>query len=58
MYFFASAGFFLMNSEVSEAEPPSHGAIGSPRMYLAITPASSTRVVPFRRPMVPVGSSV
>ena len=43
---------------VSVAEPPNHGAIGSPRMYLATTPASSTRVVPLSRPTVPVGSSV
>ena len=58
MYFFAASGYFLMNSVVRLAEPPCHGAIGSPRMYLATTPASSTRVVPFMRPTVPVGSSV
>ena len=58
MYFFAASGFFLMNSVVMLAEPPCHGAIGSPRTYFAITPASTTRVVPFKRPTVPVGSSV
>ena len=46
------------NAVVSEAEPPNQGAIGSPSTYLAMTPASSTRVVPFSRPTVPVGSSV
>jgi len=47
-----------MKSEDSEAEPPNHGAMLSPSTYFEITPASSTRVVPFMRPMVPVGSSV
>ena len=47
-----------MNSVVRLAAPPCHGAIGSPRMYFATTPASTTRVVPFMRPIVPVGSSV
>ena len=31
--FFVASGFFLMNSVVRLAEPPNHGAIGSPRMY-------------------------
>ena len=49
-----------MNSIVSDADPPNHGAIavGSPRMYFEITPASRMRVTPLSRPMVPVGSSV
>ena len=58
MYFLVASGFFLMNSVVRVAEPPCQGASGSPRMYFATTPASTTRVVPFMRPTVPVGSSV
>src|SRR5450432_918439 len=60
MYFLVTSGLALMNSLVSEADPPNHGAIavGSPRMYLEMTPASRMRVMPLSRPTVPVGSSV
>jgi hypothetical protein len=58
MNFLAASGFFLMKSDDSEAEPPNQGAMLLPSTYWEITPASSTRLVPFRRPMVPVGSSV
>ena len=54
----AYVSFADFSAEASDAEPPNHGAIGSPSTYLAITPVSSTRVVPLRRPMVPVGSRV
>lgn len=58
MNFLLSSGCFFRKAVVSEADPPNHGAIGSPNTYLAMTPVSSTRVVPFNRPTVPVGSSV
>ena len=58
MYFLASSGCFLMKAAVKEAEPPNQGALGSPSTYLEMTPASSTLVLPFKRPMVPVGSRV
>ncbi|MNW69831.1 hypothetical protein D3C74_489390 [compost metagenome] len=58
MNFRLSSGCFFRKAVVSDADPPNHGAMGSPSTYLAITPVSSTRVVPFRRPTVPVGSNV
>src|SRR6218665_208487 len=58
MYFLASAGCLPMNSVVSVAAPPCQGACASPRMYLAITPASRMRRLPLSGPAVPVASGV
>jgi hypothetical protein len=47
-----------MRVVVSDADPPNHGAIASPSIYLEITPASRTLETFLTFPIVPEGSSV